>query len=199
MDELRPFVKGFGGTVIELGSRDGHDAAKMAEIFQAKRVITIDANPHCLDIIEANYPEFENYCGAVSNYSGRTDFYAVKPEYGEVILGQSSLLYKDAYRQIADKIRVPVMTMDQFVDKKLIDSIECMKIDVEGATYEVLEGFTKIRMTRLFHIESEHKQFWEGQKLYEDTARFMEDAGYEQVYFAPAWTDQSDTIWRRID
>lgn len=199
MDELRPFVKGFGGTVVELGSRDGHDAAKMEEIFQAERVIAIEANPYCAREINRNYPEFEVVNVAIAQQTGRVKFYAVKPEYGEVILGQSSLLYKDAYREIANEILIPAYTMDDFVESLKIDEIECMKIDVEGATYEVLEGFTKIRMTRLFHIESEHKEFWEGQKLYDDTARFMEDAGYEQVYFAPAWTDQSDTIWRRID
>jgi FkbM family methyltransferase len=199
MDELRPFVKEFGGTVIELGSRDGHDAARMAEIFQASRVITIEANPYCCAQISKDYPEFEVLNVAASNTNGVGDFYAVKPKYGEVILGQSSLLYKDAYREIANKIQTVIYTMDKVVDSLGVTEIECMKIDVEGATYEVLEGFTKIRMTRLFHIESEHKEFWEGQKLYDDTARFMEDAGYEQVYFAPVWTEQSDTIWRRID
>lgn len=199
MDELRPFVKGFGGTVVELGSRDGHDAAKMADIFQASRVIAIEANPYCAGEINRTYPEFEVVNVAIAQQTGMVKFYAVKPEYGEVILGQSSLLYKDAYREIANEILIPAYTMDDFVESLKIDEIECMKIDVEGATYEVLEGFTKIRMTRLFHIESEHKEFWEGQKLYEDTARFMEDAGYEQVYFAPVWTEQSDTIWQRID
>lgn len=199
MQELRKFVAKGGGTVVELGSRDGHNAKDMASIFNARRVITIEANPDCHADIESSYPEFENYNLAISNKSGIIDFYKVGHEHGETLLGQSSLLYKSSYDKIATKIQVPALTMDAFVEKRGIGSIECMKIDVEGATYEVLEGFSKIRMTRLLHIESEHFEFWQGQKLYDDTAAFMAEAGYEQVYFAPVWTEQSDSVWLRKD
>lgn len=200
MDELRDFVRpGTGGTIIELGSRDGHNAKDISMLMDADRVITIEANPECHANIESAYPEFENYNVAISDRMGEIDFYAVRSEFGETLLGQSSFLYKPSYENIADKIRVKSVTMDSFVFENNIDSIEVLKIDVEGATFEVLSGFTKIRMTRLLHIESEHRQFWEGQHLFEDTESFMLAAGYEQVYFAPVWTDQSDTIWRRLD
>lgn len=199
MKEFNQFVESRGGTVVELGSRDGHDAKRMSDIFGADRVITIDANPHCWGNIERDYPEFENHNLAISNKSGQFTFYAVRPEHGAGALGQSSTLYRNFYKEIADEITVNTMTMDEFVRAQNIESIEAMKIDVEGATFEVLQGFSNIRMTRLFHIESEHKVFWEGQHLFEDTKDFMEQHGYEQVYFATAWVDQSDTIWRRID
>lgn len=199
MDELRTFVKDPGGIVVELGSRDGLDAEKMAGIFTASRVVTIEANPESFGNIVLRFPQFENYNVAISNVIGEADFWQVNAKFGDVIVGQSSLMYKESYDTIAEKIRVPVMTMDKFVEVAGIDEIEVMKIDVEGATYEALEGFTKIRMTRLLHIESEHEQFWTGQHLYEDTEKFMTDAGYERVYYQPVWTNQSDTIWLRKD
>lgn len=199
MHNLRHFTDKFGGTVVEVGSRDGHNAREIADIFRARRVVTIEANPECYADIERDYPQFENYNVAISNVCGTLDFYKVDHSHGETLLGQSSLLYKESYDNIATKISVPALTMDEFVERRGIGKIEVMKIDVEGATYEVLEGFSKIRMTRLLHIESEHREFWHGQHLYEDTANFMTQAGYEQVYFAPVWTDQSDSIWLRKD
>jgi hypothetical protein len=108
-------------------------------------------------------------------------------------------MYRDIYDAMADKITVKGYTMDHFVDAYDIDAIEAMKIDVEGATYSVLQGFSKIRMTKLLHIESEHIEYWPGQRLYDDVAEFMANAGYEQVYFNYAFVEQSDSIWRRID
>jgi FkbM family methyltransferase len=197
--ELEPFVRGVGGTVVEIGSRDGHDAYAMAELFSASRTVVIEANPECYQDIVRDYPQFEVYNQAITNQSGPVEFYAMRHDNPAPTLGQSSLLYRDIYDTLASKIVVPGYTMDDFTERARINSIEVIKIDVEGATFQVLQGFTKIRMTRLLHIESEHKVFWPGQKLYEDTVRFMEEAGYEQVYYKNVFEAQSDTIWQRID
>lgn len=199
MKEFKPFVQEFGGTVVEIGSRDGHDASSMSTMFKAARTIVIEANPECVKDIIRDYPEVEIYNIAITNKSGWVEFYAMNHDNPAPALGQSSLLYRPMYDTLASKITVPGDTMDEFVRMARIDHIEAMKIDVEGATYQVLEGFTKIRMTRLLHIESEHKEFWAGQKLYEDTARLMKEAGYEQVYYKNVFEAQSDTIWQRID
>lgn len=199
IEELAKYRYKTGGTVVELGSRDGHDAAAISKMFEADRTVVIEANPYCHDAILATYPAFECYNLAIAAETGKANFWAMDPKYGEVVLGQSSLLYKPSYDSMASRIVVDALTMDDFTESRGIDSIEVMKIDVEGATYEVLTGFSKIRMTRLLHIESEHRQFWEGQRLYEDTVYILEENGYEQVFFAPVWTDQSDTIWLRKD
>lgn len=199
MDELRPFIEQPGGTVVELGSRDGHDAAKMAEMFDASRVITIEANPHCYESIQRTYPGFENYHCAIAHVTGEASFYAVRSNFPAPNIGQSSIMYRDIYDAMADTITVPAWTMDDFVTAHNIDSIDVMKIDVEGATWQVLEGFSKIRMTRLLHIECEHKEYWPGQKLYNDISAYLQKIGYEQVYFQYAYVEQSDSIWRRKD
>lgn len=199
MEELRPFVDTPGGTVIEVGSRDGHDANRMKDIFSADRVITVEANPDCHANIERDYPAFENFNLAISNVSGQIDFYRVRSHFPEGNVGQSSTMYRNIYDSMADKISVPALTMDEFLMREGVDEIAAIKIDVEGATFQVLEGFSSIRKARLLHIESEHYPYWPGQKLYEDTKRFMVRAGFEQVYFKPVFEKQSDSIWRRVD
>lgn len=199
MRELLPFVKDFGGTVIELGSRDGHDALTMSTLFHADRVITIEANPECYEDIQRTYPQFENYNCAINNRTGPVEFFAMSHDNPSWALGQSSLLNRDIYDRGATKIVVDGLTMDDFTDINNITSIEAMKIDVEGATFQVLEGFTKLRMTRLLHVELEESMYWPGQKLYADTEKLLKDYKYERVYFKYAWENQSDSIWLRKD
>lgn len=199
MKELLPFVDEQGGTIVELGSRDGHDAKTMADIFQASRVVTIEANPECHAQIERDYPEFENYNCAILDRTGNVDFYRVRSTFPAPNIGQSSIMSRDIYAGMADVITVPGLTMDSFTEEHHISEIAVMKIDVEGATYQVLEGFSKIRMTKLLHVEAEHVQYWDYQRLYSDVAEFLVNAGYEQVYFTYAYDEQSDSIWRRID
>lgn len=199
MHELRPFVQDLGGTVVELGSRDGHDAKAMTDIFGANRTITIEANPHCYANIVKTYPLFESYNCAIIDRTADVDFYAVRSSFPPENIGQSSTMYRDIYQAMADKVTVKGYTMDDFVAAHDIGSIEAMKIDVEGATYQVLSGFSKIRMTRLFHIECEHIEYWPGQQLYDAVAAHMASVGYEQVYFTYAYDQQSDSVWLRRD
>lgn len=199
MKVLAPFKKHDGGTVVEVGSRDGHDAKAMADVLRAGRIITVEANPESAEGIRQAYPEFENYCLAIGDRVGDVDFYAVDKQHGPAHVGRSSTLYRDIYDYEARRIQVSMVTMDEFVDTAGVRDIECMKIDVEGATYQVLTGFTKLRMTRLLHIEAEHLPYWPGQHLYDDVADHLTSAGYTQMYFAYVDKGQSDSVWLRDD
>lgn len=199
IEKLVDYYEKPGGTVVEVGSRDGDDAKRIGELFNADRVVAVEANPYCARRIERSHPEIDLFDIAITNRNGPVDFWAVDHHYGDILLGQSSTLYKQSYQGIAKHLRVIGMTMDDFVDLADIRSIEVLKIDVEGATYQVLEGFRRMRITRLVHLESEHVSFWEGQRLYEDTRDLMLSYGYEEVFRVPVWTDQSDSIWLRKD
>ncbi|GAG05100.1 unnamed protein product, partial [marine sediment metagenome] len=57
-----------------------------------------------------------------------------------------------------------------------IKSIDICKIDVEGGSYEILEGFGKyLNYIKFLHVESERIQYWENQKLTEDIFNLLEN------------------------
>lgn len=199
VDALRQFVEPAraGGTVVEVGSRDGHDAAAMRDMFRATRVVTVEANPDAHKRITARYPLFENHCVAVLDRTGTTSFNRVRAHLPAPEVGRSSVLERDIYANTADRITVPCLTMDDLVASLEIEAIEALKIDVEGATYEALAGFTRLRMARLLHVEAEHREYWTGQHLYNEVADLLTESGFEQVHFEYAYEDQSDSIWRR--
>ena len=67
---------------------------------------------------------------------------------------------------------------------------------MEGATLNVLKSFgDKLNTIKSFHLEVEHKQYWENQSLYEEIKMFMELNGYIELYKQSVYVEQSDVIY----
>ena len=88
--------------------------------------------------------------------------------------------------------------MDDFIEKYNIDQIDVCKIDVEGCTYEVLEGFgNKLNIVKSLHVEAENSELYENQKLFEDITIFL--TGFTMVDYTDLNDGQCDSIWIRKD
>ena len=57
-----------------------------------------------------------------------------------------------------------------------------VKIDVEGATYQVLHGFGEmLKETKIMHIETETYPFFQGQKLHDEVVKFLLDNNFTMI------------------
>jgi FkbM family methyltransferase len=196
--------------VLEIGSRDGHDANCLAKKFNipANRVYTIDPNPVCCAIIRGFYPNFKVFEFALSDYNGSSSFNQMMSQHPVENwngpdcdhLGMSSLRdreggfaidYKDAV-----KIQVQVKTGKVFLQENNINRVDVCKIDVEGCTLDVLRGFgddlTKIKN---INVECETIVTWTGQALYCDVAKYLESMGYVRMNFIE-YGHQNDSDWK---
>ena len=186
-------------TILEIGSRDADDANLLKEAFQIDdaAVWVVEPNPRQQLKISEKYPNFNLIKSAVFNEEKTLTFNAVKDhEY----IGVSSLLERvdNLYNKIdSEKISVPTILGSRLLDE-LKKPIDLCKIDVEGATYEVLISFgDEISKIKSLHLECEHLEVWTGQKFYEDIKKYLTIKGFTEVYFqyvnnVPL---QSDTIW----
>jgi len=60
---------------------------------------------------------------------------------------------------------------------------DVVKIDVEGKSYEVLEGFGKyLQDVKILHVETEIKDIYGNQKIKDDIVKFMGDKGFKVVH-----------------
>jgi uncharacterized protein YqgQ len=87
--------------------------------------------------------------------------------------------------------------MDNFMRQNNISTVDFLKLDVEGASYEVLEGFgERLKDIKVMHIEAEHGEFaFEGSvKYFDDISKLLKDNGFEMVYFKRNLM-QSDSFW----
>lgn len=185
--------------ILEIGSRDGHDANKLKNLFSLtdQCVWVVEPNPQQCEMIRTTYPNFNLVDKAIFKTDGIVDFNKLDGD--EMMIGTSSILDRVDNWYIsmgAKKIKVESIT-----GKKLLEMInsdvDVCKIDVEGLTYEVLESFgDDIFKIKSFHIECEHSEVWKNQKLYGEIELFLIKNNFTSVY-----SDyyegklQSDSIW----
>lgn len=195
------YRKYFGDTaaiVFDIGSRDGDDAYYMSKELNATDVYIFECHPECFYRIQKKYPDFHNIEVAVSNFVGKSTFNAVLTN--DIEMGVSSMKDRldDWYIvRNTSKVTVNVSTIKDLIEEhSIVTPIDMVKIDVEGCSYEVLEGFGEyIKDVKMFHMEVEEVAIWEGQKLVEDIIGIMSDNGFKLVDNRYYGTNVADQIW----
>ena len=188
-------------TVLEIGSRDGDDAEYLRHNFKlsANDVWLVEPNPIQQVKITDKYPNINLIKSPIFNIEKDIIFYGVDVE-NQTLNGVSSLM--DRLDGLYDKINTNKIILKTLLGSSLVTminkDIELCKIDVEGATYEVLDSFGEdITKIKSMHIECEHKSVWVNQKLYNDVKYLLINKGYTELYFNYCNNDtlQSDSIW----
>lgn len=182
---------------IEIGSRDGHDTNTISNIFSINPsdCYIFEAHPDCYDSIQQQYPQYNTFNCAVSNKTGPINFNAGIIEIEDNV-GCSSILKDINETFCSKKILVDGWRFDDICHNINLQIIDLAKIDVEGHTYEVLNGFGQIlQYTKIIQLELEHKESWQGQKLYQEVAELLIENFFEQIFYVKHSHDQSDSLW----
>ena len=186
-------------TILEIGSRDGDDANELKKLFSITNdnVYLVEPNPTQVDVIKNKYPYYKLYDVGILDLVGETLFYQYNNENKDLVGTSSFLNRTDGFydnKNVA-KIKINTITGKSLL-KDINKNIDLCKIDVEGATLNVLKSFgDKLNTIKSFHLEVEHKQYWENQSLYEEIKMFMELNGYIELYKQSVYVEQSDVIY----
>lgn len=188
-------------SILEIGSRDGNDADELRSYFDinSENIWVVEPNPAQQSKIINTYPNINLIKNPIFNEEKTLTFYAVNTS-DQILNGTSSLLNRidNLYKNInTNKIEIETITGSKLL-KIIGKEIDLCKIDVEGATYEVLESFVDdLPKIKSIHIECEHRPVWVNQKLYNDVSDFLLKNNYIQIYFSYCNNNnlQSDSIW----
>jgi FkbM family methyltransferase len=182
---------------VEIGSRDGHDTNTIKSIFGLKdsNCYIFEAHPDCYQFITNTYPKFNTFNCAITSKTEPVTFNAgIVGVEGNI--GMSSLLNLISGDFKSKSVTVDGWRFDEVCNQINLDSIDCMKLDVEGYTYEVLSGFgDMLSKVKVMQIELEHTEVWEGQKTYVDIKSYLESNGFIETYFVRHSYDQSDVLF----
>lgn len=186
--------------IIDVGTRDGDDAYLMQQKLNGKYIYAIDARQEAVDKTKEKYPEFNVFCTAISNYIGTTKFRSVLSE--DPDYSGSSSIYNKKFKRKEYKhevIEVPVITMDTFIEENNLDYkfLDIVKVDIEGFTFQLLEGFTKhLNNVKLFHLETEKKSTHRKHVGSEDIINYMRSKNFILVGTQYEWDCEiQDQIW----
>ena len=184
--------------IFDIGCNNGDDAEALRKSFDVDKsnVFCFEPNPFTFETLTQRHPDFNHFPVAVSDKNETTTFKCSRSE------GASSSMRKKISIPAHDfeDVSVDVVRMDYFINHYGISEIDVCKIDVEGFTWEVLQGFgNKISIVKSFQLENERGPVFDGQKkMFIDTCKFLCDNGFTLLNYVD-WGAQCDSLWIRND
>jgi len=182
---------------LEIGSKDGDDSFyfKQDLNLDPKNIHIIEASPTFYDIIKNKYPDFNVHNLAAWKEDGFIEFNNAK----DLDDGRSSILNRDIYKQDNfETVKVECNKISTFLNNNDIDSVDLVKIDVEGATLEVLYGFEHyLQSVRLLQVETEQFSIWENQYTKKDVFKFLQKNNFMLLWDLDLGKTQNDSIWMK--
>ena len=212
LDPLEPVVmnyrKFFGATapvIVDIGTRDGDDANYLCKGLNGTKVIAIDANPEGADLTRSNYPWMDVKHAAIGDVNGEITFHKVSSDNKELvgcssIFSKETSMYPQDFANNTTAITVPITRMDTVLEGTpgLIDVV---KVDTEGFTWQVLQGFgDRLKDVKVFHLETERVKVNETHVTLEAVTDFMKEHGFylADISYEWGWGIQ-DQVWVNKD
>jgi len=140
-----------GDIVIDIGANIGYFTLIMAKCIRENgKVFSFEPEPKNFELLKKNV-EINNYSNvilekkAIGNKTGTTNLYLADKKNNVFSSGMHRIFRSDLVSQIPDPISVNIIKLDDYLqDLKFIKKIRLIKIDVEGAEFDVLKGMNKI-------------------------------------------------------
>tara|TARA_R110002020_G_scaffold211550_5_gene417760 strand:- start:2710 stop:3372 length:663 start_codon:yes stop_codon:yes gene_type:complete len=180
--------------ILEIGSHDGRDASYFQEVFNVNpnNVYIIEAHKEYSKAIAEQYPDYNVYNFAAWNKEGEMTFNAALKSDD----GRSSLLERDIYKKDFEQYTIPTKTINNFLLELSLETIDLVKLDVEGATYEVLQGFQdSLKKIKFLQLETELAEIWKKQITTEKIFKYLSQSGFSCVWQYNVARIQNDSLW----
>ena len=182
--------------VMEIGSLNGNDSLLFKNHYP-------DANVFCIEGLPDNFNQY------LKDLTNITPINAVIADYDGTIQyhykninGIHGIL--DRGQEYGSKVlELQCYTIKTICENYNIDSIDLVKIDVEGATYEILNSMGNMLKTiKIMHIETESYPFFKNQKLHDVVSDYLTKKGFTMVDMTSTMIAngyQHDSVWVNND
>ncbi len=203
IDPDRPAV------VLDVGANEGVLARRFAEAFPTARVHAFEPAPGPLArlrTLAAECPGIVPVGVAAGAASGHTDFYVCEDHLMSSVLApgdQIAYRYGDAARA-RDRIRVEVVTLDDYARAAGLGRVDVLKLDVQGLELDVLRGAEGLLRAGVSAVlaEAQIATDYRGAANLTAISGYLESLGYGLFQFARVyqlgWEDRTaavDGLW----
>jgi FkbM family methyltransferase len=175
-----------GWTVLDIGAGLGDFAVRVARECPQSTVYAFEPLPESFALLEANIrlngvSNVRALPEAIAGHVGTLELYTVTG-----LSGQHRTA-GDGADAVAAPIRVPAVTLATALEKLQITHCDFLKIDCEGAEYEILFAADETTLSRISHIAMEYHDAVTDHS-HEELVRFLERQGFEvRTRVSPAY------------
>ena len=169
---------------LDVGAHIGETNQIIRAIYPGKRVVSFEANPHCENELKNIGAEY------LICLLGRE-----KREYAKLFMNPDNptstgvSIYKENsnFFERATTLEIPMYRLDSLVPAEA--NFDFLKIDVQGAEIEVLEGTTRlIPSIKWIFLEVSFINYNEGAPLFDEVYMYLRNLGYRI-------TDECDPLY----
>ena len=197
---LKLFNKEDNLTVLDIGGCEGEESIRYSRIFPNSNIFTFEPLPKNQELVIENIKKYDAnnvklIPYAISDKAGISHFYVSSghPENQSSDLDwdfgnkSSSLLppvssNNHKWLKFDEKIDVPTITLHSFLIDNLIEEVDFIHMDVQGAELKVLLGAQDfIKNIKAVWLEVSDLEIYKSQPLRKDVERFMKSHGFYLV------------------
>jgi len=178
-------------TIVEIGSHDGRDAVTLKRAFPLARCIAIEGDPVTFAAVTGSAIEGVEWVQAIIGARNAEAIW-----YRQITAPMISGLY-DRGLPGMQPFSCIVTRFDTLAKALNLASAHILKVDVEGATYDVLCGMGMLLdSVKAMHIETETFPYFRNQTLEEPSIALLTQHGFRCVRREND-LEQWDSVWIR--
>jgi FkbM family methyltransferase len=176
--------------VCDVGSMNGKDALAFRQASPRATIFAFEPNPENVRLMGADPALREQHIEivplAVNHSDGEAELFVVQADYSTINdwRGMSSLYRRPNEAELLSTVPVETTRLDTFfADKRRPGMRVGLWVDVEGKSYEVIEGASGlVNDIQLLHVEVETSPYISAdQKLYREVQSLLRSRGFAEV------------------
>ena len=135
--------------IFDIGAHTGHVTGKFLGLFPAAALYCFEPDPKTFQQLANRFADEPRVCAvntAVSSSNGPADFFQNTDPHASSLFQRNGTGRRYYRKDLVMKgtTRTSCVTLDQFADERNITHIDLLKMDAQGAEYDILKGASEI-------------------------------------------------------
>lgn len=180
---------------VDVGAFEGTWTQCLLDFFPEARYLMIEAQPGKCEILKRKFL-LQEKCQVLNSLVGKNVVNEVKFNLAE----SGSSLLEDKNPNVSQAIYLPMTTLDALLSESKITGVDLLKLDVQGAEFQVLEGAEAcLRSTEFVLLELSFQELYESAPLAASVIRFMTEKGFQLYDICSMMRRPKDQALAQID
>lgn len=171
--------------VIDAGANRGSFTDAFLLLHRPERMLLVEAIPELAESLQARYagdPRISVVAAALSDTNGDAQFEINRSEASSSLLPidprNSEWFARDL--SVARTVRVPTLTLPELMSREGLQTVDLLKLDLQGAERLVLTGAAEVLdRVKVIYAEVFFEQLYAGAWLFWDTNEYLSHRGFK--------------------